>query len=154
MRKKIQTKRKITPDPVHNSVLLAKFINLVMKDGKKSVARDIVYSLLTKLEEEHKKPGIEVFEEALDKARPTVVLKARRVGGSNFQVPLPVEKEKGINIVMRWLIQVARTRKGAPIVEDLRKEINDILAGQGDVLKKKDDTQRMAEANRAFAHFR
>jgi len=154
MRKKIQSKRKITPDPVYNSVLVNKFINFVMKDGKKSFAKGAVYSLLTKLEEEHKKPGIEVFEEALDKARPTVVLKARRVGGSNFQVPMAVEKEKGVYIAMRWIIQTARNRKGAPIVEDLLKEVNDILAGQGDVLKKKDDTHRMAEANRAFSHFR
>lgn len=154
MRKKVKTNRTINPDPVYNSALISKFINLVMKDGKKHVAKRTVYTLLQRLEEEHKKPGLEVFEEALDKARPTAVLKARRVGGSNFQVPMAVEKDKGVFIVMRWIIQTARNRKGAPIIEDLVKEINDILAGQGEVLKKKDDTHRMAEANKAFSHFR
>jgi small subunit ribosomal protein S7 len=154
MRRKIQNRRKLNPDPVLNSVLVERLTNLVMKDGKKSIARRIVYSVLEKLEAEHKKPGLEVFEEALDKARPSVVLKARRVGGSNFQVPMPVDRERGINIAIRWLVQYARNRKGAPMAEDLTKEINDILAGQGEVLKKKDDTHRMAEANRAFAHFR
>lgn len=154
MRRNNIKKRSIAPDSVYNSVLLAKFINLVMFDGKKSVAENIVYSTLGKLEEEHKKPGIEVFEEALDKSRPSVVLKARRVGGSNFQIPTAVDRERGLVIAMRWLIAAARKRKGAPIVEDLRKEINDILAGQGEVLKKREDTQRMAEANRAYSHFR
>ena len=154
MRKKVKSNRPITPDPVYNSVLLNKFINLVMKDGKKNIAKRAVYTLLERLEAEHKKPGLEVFEDALEKARPSVVLKARRVGGSNFQVPMAVEKDKGVYIVMRWIIQTARNRKGAPITDDLVKEINDILSGQGDVMKKKDDTHRMAEANKAFSHFR
>ncbi len=154
MRKKQRSKRSITPDPVHNSVLVEKFTNLVMQSGKKSTAREIVYKTLVRLEAENNKPALEVFEEALDKARPSVVLKARRVGGSNFQVPTAIEKERGINIVMRWIIQYARKRKGAPIVEDLVREFTDILAGQGEVMKKKEDTHRMAEANRAFSHFR
>ena len=154
MRKKTTSNKFLKPDPIYNSTLLEKFTNLVMKSGKKSVARDIVYTTLKRLEEEHKKPGLEVFEEALDKARPSVVLKARRVGGSNFQVPTQIEKERGVNITMRWIIQYARKRKGAPMVEDLVKEFNDILSGQGEVMKKREDTHRMAEANRAFAHFR
>lgn len=154
MRRKVKTKRKLNPDPIYNSVLISKFINLLMKNGKKSLSKKIVYSLLTKLEEEHEKPGLQIFEEALDKARPTVALKARRVGGSNFQVPVAIEKEKGLNVAMRWVISIARSKKGAPIMQKLFKEINDILADQGDVLKKRDDTHRMAEANKAFSHFR
>jgi small subunit ribosomal protein S7 len=154
MRRNVQIKKKVSPDPVYNSVLVEKFTNLVMKDGKKNLARKVVYSLLEKLEAEHKKPALEVFEDVLDKARPSVILKARRVGGSNFQVPTSIEKERGVYVAMRWIINFARKRKGAPIVEDLVKECNDILAGQGEVLKKREDTHRMAEANNAFAHFR
>lgn len=154
MRKKVNSRKALSPDPVHNSVLVEKFTNFIMKDGKKTLARDIIYTTLKRLEDEHKKPALEVFEEALDKARPTVVLKARRVGGSNFQVPTQIDKDRGINIAMRWIIQYARKRKGAPIVEDLVREFNDILSDQGEVMKKREDTHRMAEANRAFAHFR
>lgn len=154
MRKKVNSRKALSPDPVHNSVLVEKFTNFIMKDGKKTLARDIIYTTLKRLEDEHKKPALEVFEEALDKARPTVILKARRVGGSNFQVPTQIDKDRGINIAMRWIIQYARKRKGAPIVEDLVREFNDILSGQGEVMKKREDTHRMAEANRAFAHFR
>lgn len=153
MRRKNHKKRQIAPDPIYNSVLLEKFINLVMIDGKKSLSERIVYTVLDKLEKEHKRPALELFEEALDKARPDVILKARRVGGSNFQVPTPIDREKGQIIAMRWIIEAARKRKGAPIIEDLTREINDILADQGEVLKKKEDTHRMAEANRAYSHF-
>lgn len=153
MRKK-RERKEISPDSVYNSILVGKFINFVMKDGKKYTARNIVYGVLKKLEEEHKKPALEVFEEVLDKARPTVVLKARRIGGANFQVPTPIERERGVYLVMKWIIAAARKRKGAPIFEDILKEMEDILAGQGEVLKKREDTHRMAEANRAFSHFR
>lgn len=154
MRGKAVKKRVIVPDPLYNSVLVAKFTNLVMEKGKKSLARNIVYSTLKKLSHEHNKTEIEIFEEVLDKARPTVVLKARRVGGANFQVPMAVDRDRGFIIAMRWILEVARKRKGAPIVQDLVKEMNDILSGQGDVLKKKEDTHRMAESNKAFSHFR
>jgi small subunit ribosomal protein S7 len=154
MRKKQKSKRLIQPDPIHNSVLVEKFTNLVMQSGKKTIARNAVYSALQRLEDEQKKPALEVFEEVLDKARPTVVLKARRVGGSNFQVPTAIDRDRGVGVAMRWIIQYARKRKGAPIVEDLVREMTDILAGQGEVMKKREDTHRMAEANKAFAHFR
>lgn len=154
MRGKKARNRAVSPDPIHNSVLVGKFINLIMWDGKKSLARKIVYSVLERLEKDFNKPGLEVFEEVLDKVRPSVVLKARRVGGSNFQVPTPVDREKGIYIAMRWLIEAARKRKGAPIVDDLIKEMTDSLNDQGDIMKKKEDTHRMAEANKAFSHFR
>jgi small subunit ribosomal protein S7 len=154
MRGKKAKVRELTPDPVYNSVLLTKFINLVMKDGKKNLARKIVYTTLQRLEAEYNKPGLEAFEEVLDKVRPSIVLKARRVGGSNFQVPTPIEREKGVTLAMRWLLDSARKRKGAPMIEDLFKEMSDVMSGQGDLLKKKEDTHRMAESNRAFAHFR
>ncbi|MFW5720380.1 MAG: 30S ribosomal protein S7 [Candidatus Dojkabacteria bacterium] len=154
MRGKKAPRREILPDPVYNSVLVSKLINLVMKDGKKHVANKIVYATLKRLEDGKEKSGLEILEEALEKVRPTVVLKARRVGGANFQVPLPVERDAGTQIALRWILEAARKRKGAPIVEDLVKEINDILTDQGDVLKKREDTHRMAESNRAFSHFR
>lgn len=147
-------KRTIAPDSVYNSILVAKFINLLMLNGKKELSRRVVYKLLTDLEEQYKKPGLEVFEEALDKIRPTVVLKARRVGGSNFQVPTPIDRERGVILAVRWLIEAARKRKGAPIGEDLMKEITDVMSDQGDLLKRREDTHRMAEANKAFSHFR
>ncbi len=154
MRRKNYTKRAIEPDPIYNSTLVAKFINLVMKDGKKNLASRIVYTTLKRLEEKYHKEGSQILEEALDKARPTVILKARRVGGSNFQVPTPVERDKGLIIAMRWLIKIARERKGKPIIEDLIEEINDIFEDRGNVLKKRDETHKMAESNRAFSHFK
>lgn len=154
MRGKQAKKRIPEPDTIYNSVMVAKFINFIMWDGKKSIAQKIVYSTLEKLSKEFDKPGLEVFEEALDKIRPSVVLKARRVGGSNFQVPTPVERERGMYIAMRWLIEAARKRKGAPIVDDLVKEMTDVLNGQGELVKKREDTHRMAEANKAFSHFK
>ncbi len=154
MRGKKAKSRVVAPDPVYGSVLVAKFTNLVMKNGKKNLARKIVYTTKQSLEQEQGKPGLEVFEAVLDKIRPTVVLKARRVGGSNFQVPTPVERDRGLIISMRWLLEAARKRKGAPIIEDLVKEMTDALTDQGDVIKKREDTHRMAEANKAFSHFR
>jgi small subunit ribosomal protein S7 len=154
MRGKKAKQRVIAPDPKYGSVLVSKFTNLVMWNGKKTVAQTIVYTTLDRLEKEHNKPGLEVFEEVLDKVRPTVVLKARRVGGSNFQVPTPIDRERGFGIAMRWVLEAARKRKGAPIIDDLVKEMTDVLTGQGDLLKKREDTHRMAEANRAFSHFR
>jgi small subunit ribosomal protein S7 len=154
MRGKRAKKRDIQPDPIHNSVLLAKFINFVMYDGKKNLARKIVYSSLEEVGKQHEKDGLQVFEEVLDKVRPSIILKARRVGGANFQVPTPIDRDRGVMIAMRWLIEAARKRKGAAITQDLVKEMNDALAEQGELIKRREDTHRMAEANRAFSHFR
>ena len=154
MRGKRAKKRDIQPDPIYNSVLLAKFINFVMLDGKKNLARKIVYSSLEEVGKQHEKDGLQVFEEVLDKVRPSIILKARRVGGANFQVPTPIDRDRGVMIAMRWLIEAARKRKGAPIAQDLVKEMNDALAEQGELIKRREDTHRMAEANRAFSHFR
>lgn len=154
MRGKKAKVRVLQPDPVYGSVLITKFTNLVMKEGKKTLAQKIVYTTLERLGKEHEKSGLEVFEQVLDKVRPTIILKARRVGGSNFQVPTPVERERGLVIGMRWILEAARKRKGAPIIDDLVREMGDILKDQGDVLKKREDTRRMAESNKAFSHFR
>ena len=153
MRKKRRIKRReLSPDPIYNSVLVSKFVNLVMRRGKKTLAQKIVYSVLKKLEEQHKKPALDIFTEVLDKVRPTVLLKARRVGGSNLQVPVPVDREKGLIIAMRWILDVSRSKKGKPIVEDLIKEINDVILDQGDVLKRREDIMRMVESNKAYSH--
>lgn len=154
MRKKSNIKRReVKPDPVYNSVLVSKFINIIMRNGKKTVAQKLVYSALQQLEESQNKPALELFEEILDKSRPTVMLKSRRVGGANIQVPVPVERQKGLLIAMRWIRDFARKRKGQPFDKDLLREFNDILTDQGDVLKKRDEIHKMAEANKTYAHF-
>lgn len=156
MRGKKAKKNIVLPDGRYNSILISKFINLVMQDGKKNLARKVVYNLLSELEKDTKddKTPLDLFEECLDKARPSVILKAKRVGGSNVQVPIPVERERGLVIAMRWILSSARGRKGTSIFKSLHKEFSDIIQDQGDVLKKKDDTFKMAESNRAFAHFK
>lgn len=152
MRRKNYKKITIEPDPIYNSTIVSKFINLTMKRGKKTLAQKIVYTVLETLEKEHKKPALELLNEILDAVRPTVILKARRVGGANLQIPVAVEREKGLIIAMRWILQAARKRKGHPIIQDLIKEMNDVLAGQGEALKKKDETQKMVESNKAYSH--
>lgn len=152
MRRKNYKKTTIQPDPIYNSTIVSKFINLTMERGKKTLAQKIVYTVLENLEKEHKKPALELLTEILDAVRPTVILKARRVGGANLQIPVAVEREKGLVIAMRWILQAARKRKGHPIIQDLTKEMNDVLAGQGDALKKKDETQKMVESNKAYSH--
>lgn len=152
MRKKNYKKRSIAPDPIYNSVLVSKFINLTMQRGKKALAQKIVYTVLENLEKQHKKPALDLFTGILDTVRPTVILKARRIGGANLQVPVPVEREKGLIIGMRWILQAARKRKGEPIIKDLIKEMNDVLSGQGEALKKKEETLKMVESNKAYSH--
>lgn len=152
MRRKKYVKRVIEPDPRYGSVFVAKFINLIMKRGKKTLAQKIAYTVLAKLEEKHKRPALEIFMEALENLRPTVILKARRIGGANVQVPVPVEREKGLIIAMRWILEAARNKKGAPIIDDLIKEINDVLSNQGEAIKKRDDTMKMVESNKAYSH--
>lgn len=152
MRRKNYKKRTVQPDPIYNSVLVTKFINLTMQRGKKALAQKIVYTVLENLEKQHKKPALDLFTEILDAVRPTVILKARRVGGANLQIPVPVEREKGLIIGMRWILQAARKRKGEPIIKDLIKEMNDVLSGQGEALKKKEETLKMVESNKAYSH--
>ncbi len=146
-------KRVITPDPIYNSELLAKFINTVMKRGKKSVAQQIVYGALETVKEKKNEAPLKVFETVIDLVRPQVEVRSKRVGGANYQVPLPVAPNRQNALAFRWLIEAARSRKGAAMQEKLATEMMDVLAGTGGALKKKEDVHRMAEANKAYAHF-
>ena len=151
--KKKKIKREIPPDPVYNSPKVAKFINHVMRKGKKTIARKIVYGAFEIVKEKTKKEPLEVFEKALKNAAPLLEVRSRRIGGATYQVPVEVKGDRRITLAMRWIIEAARAKKGKPMKEKLAEEL--ILAAQntGVAVKKKEDTHKMAEANRAFAHF-
>ena len=151
-RRKVE-KRIIAPDSVYNNVTVAKFINQVMRRGKKTVARKVVYKAFEIVKEKTKKEPLEVFEQALNNAGPLVEVKSRRIGGATYQVPREVRGDRKITLAMRWILLGARSRKGKPMREKLAQELMDAASSQGWAVKKKQDTHRMAEANRAFAHF-
>lgn len=151
--KKIK-KRDIVPDPVYNNVTVAKFINQVMRKGKKTIARKIVYGAFDIIREKLKKEPLEIFEEALKNASPLLEVKAKRIGGATYQVPIEVKGERRLTLAMRWIINAAKAKKGKPMKEKLSEELIDASKGIGAAVKKKEDTHRMAEANRAFAHFK
>ncbi|MBI4139170.1 30S ribosomal protein S7 [Candidatus Uhrbacteria bacterium] len=153
MRGKQAPRRKITSDPKYGSPVVAKFINYVMKKGKKSVARKVVYDALDSVEEKAKKPAMEVFHQALTNVSPMLEVKSKRVGGANYQIPMQVRADRRQQLAFRWLIDAARGKKGKPMAEKLATEFLAAAENQGDAVKKKQDVQRMAEANRAFAHF-
>lgn len=153
MRGKQAPHRTILPDPKYNNVSIAKLVNYVMECGKKSTAQRIVYEALTKAEEKTKKPAMEVFDEAMKNVSPLLEVKSRRVGGANYQIPLQVRAERRQQLAFRWIISAARAKKGKPMAEKLAAEFIAASENQGDAVKKKQDVQRMAEANRAFAHF-
>ncbi len=150
---KIKNKNEIKPDPVYNNVVVSKFINQVMRWGEKSTAQKIVYKAFDIIKEKTKKEPLEVFEQALENAAPLLEVKSKRVGGATYQVPREVKGERRMTLAMRWIIQSARSKKGKPIRERLAAELIDASQNQGWAVKKKQDTHRMAEANRAFAHF-
>lgn len=148
-------KREILPDPVYKSKLLAKFINQLMKDGKKSIAEKIVYGALDLVKEKVKgQLPLEVLEKALDDVKPMVEVKSRRVGGATYQVPIEVRADRSMTLAMRWLIDAARKRREKSMAMRLASEILEAIEGRGTAIKKRDDTHRMAEANKAFAHYR
>ncbi|PIU55154.1 MAG: 30S ribosomal protein S7 [Chloroflexi bacterium CG07_land_8_20_14_0_80_51_10] len=147
-------KRAITPDVQYHSEKLARFINKVMQDGKKSKADRIVYTALDIVKEQVSRDPLEVFEEALKNTTPLLAVKPRRIGGATYQVPVEVAAERGLSLAMRWLIDTARARKGRPMAEKLAAELMDASRGEGATVKKRIDTHKMAEANRAFAHYR
>ncbi len=153
MRSKQAPIRDILPDPKYDSVILAKFINNIMTRGKKSVARKIVYTSLTKIEMQTKQPPLPIFETAVRNVAPVVEVKSRRVGGSNYQVPIEVRPKRRQALAFRWIINAARAKKGKPMADKLAEELVLASTNQGDAIKKKLDVHRMAEANRAFAHF-
>ncbi|MBU93265.1 MAG: 30S ribosomal protein S7 [Chloroflexi bacterium] len=146
--------RDIIIEAKYNNLSLTKFINKVMKSGKKSLARKIVYSALDEAETKSNKSGIEIFNQAISNVAPSVILKSRRVGGANYQVPTELHSEKSQTLAMRWIIESARSRSGSAYYLRLARELLDASNSQGPAVKRKDDIHKMAEANKAFAHFR
>ncbi|MBI2063328.1 MAG: 30S ribosomal protein S7 [Candidatus Yanofskybacteria bacterium] len=153
MRKPIKKKIIVEPDYKYSSLLVVKLINKVMSSGKRSTAEKIVYGALERAEKEIKKPALEVLDMALNNAGPQLELKSRRIGGANYQVPYEVRGERKMALAFRWIIDAARSQKGKPMQEKLAQEIINAYNNTGVAIKKKTDTHRMAEANKAFAHF-
>ena len=147
-------KRDVLPDPVYGSVAVAKLINSIMLDGKKGVAQKIVYGAFERVADKTGKPAIEVFEEAMNNIMPVLEVKAKRIGGANYQVPVEVRPERRQTLGLRWLTKYTRARGERTMSERLAKELVDAANNTGASVKKKEDTHKMAEANRAFAHFR
>ena len=147
-------KRDVLPDPLYNSKLVTRLINSVMYDGKKGVAQKIVYDAFDIIKEKTGKEPLEVFEAAMENVMPVLEVKARRVGGSNYQVPIEVRPDRRTTLGLRWIVQYARLRGEHTMVERLAREIIDASNNTGASVKKREDTHRMAEANRAFAHYR
>lgn len=144
----------LRPDPKHNSKVAAKFVNCMMKSGKKTVAYKIFYDALGLIERRVKdKEAIEVFEKAVQNVRPSVQIRSKRVGGSNYQVPMPVNPKRSQALAIRWIIDAARAKKGRPMKERLASELVDAFQGQGAAITTRENVHRMAEANKAFAHF-
>ena len=153
-RRRRAERRKVAPDPRHNSVDVARFINCVMLDGKKTVAQRVVYKALDKVEEEAHRDGLEVFTQAMRNVMPSVEVKSRRVGGATYQVPIEVAGNRRQALAIRWLIGAARARSGRPMHERLANELVEASRGQGAAVRRREDLHRMAEANRAFVHYR
>lgn len=147
-------KREVLPDPVYNSKLITKLVNNIMLDGKKGVAQTILYDAFNKVEEKTGRPAMEVFDQALNNIMPVLELKVRRIGGANYQVPVEVSAERRQTLGLRWLVNYSRLRNEYEMVDRLANEIIDASNGTGASVKKKEDTHKMAEANKAFAHFR
>lgn len=154
MRKKQAVKKDVLPDPIYNSKVVTKLINSIMLDGKKGTAQKILYDAFEMVKEKTGKEPMEVFNQALENIKPALEVKARRVGGSNVQVPIEVSEERSQVLGLRWLTQYARLRGGRGMAEKLANEIIDASNGTGASVKKREDTHRMAEANKAFAHMR
>lgn len=148
------TKRPVRPDAKYNSTLVSSFINKLMKDGKKTLAASIFYDALDLMENRTKTPGIEVFEQAIKNATPLIEVRPRRVGGATYQIPLEVRPDRRQSLAIRWLVMSAQARSGKSMAEKLAAELMDAANNQGTTVKKREDTHRMAEANRAFAHYR
>ena len=154
MRKRRAEKRYIKPDPRHNDLLVAKFVNYIMLDGKKSTSRNVVYESFDMIEKRTKKPALEVFKKAITNVQPMVEVRSRRVGGATYQVPMEVRAERRVSLALRWIKKYARDRKDKTMAERLSAELIAASNGEGSAVKKKDEVHRMAEANKAFAHFK
>ncbi|MBA7630338.1 30S ribosomal protein S7 [subsurface metagenome] len=147
-------KRELFPDAKYHSVTVSRLINRVMLNGKKNTAEKIVYEALQILEQQEAKPPVAILEQALKNTIPLLEVKARRVGGATYQVPIEVRPDRGLSLAMRWLVRSSRIRGGRSMAERLAVELGDAAKGQGVTVKKREDTHKMAEANRAFAHYR
>ena len=155
MRRRRAEKRPRTPDARYNSVLVTRLVNTILKCGKKSVAERIVYGAIDKIGEKVKeKTPLEVLEQAIENVKPKLETKSRRVGGANYQVPLEVSSERQASLALRWIVQYASSRKGTAMMQALAAEILDAFNNTGAAVKKREDTHKMAQANRAFAHYR
>lgn len=155
MRRRRAVKRDVIPDPKYKSKLVSKFINVLMERGKKSIAETIMYDALEALKKKvGKDDALELFQKALENVKPMLELKSRRVGGATYQVPIEVGSERGMAISMRWVRNFARQRKGGPMSGRLAQELFEAYQKQGSAIKKREDTHKMAEANKAFSHFR
>ncbi len=147
-------KRMVPPDSRYNNYLVAKFINCLMLKGKKSVAETIFYSSLDLIEKKAKQPPLGVFTEAIDRVKPVLEVRSRRVGGATYQIPVEVKPDRRNTLAIRWIIAAARSQKGLPTTKKLAQEFMSAAKGEGAAIKKKENTHRMAEANKAFAHYR
>jgi small subunit ribosomal protein S7 len=154
MRRRKAPVRPVLPDPVHGSKVLTKFINAVMLDGKKSVAQKVMYAALERIESKSGEKGIEVFNKAMDNVKPVMEVKSRRVGGATYQVPIEVRPARQQSLGIRWIVDAARKRNERTMMERLSNELMDAATEKGAAFKKKEDTYKMAEANKAFAHYR
>ena len=153
MRRPVKKKSHLEPDIKYSNLLVAKLINYVMQAGKKSIASRVVYDALEIAEQKAGKPGLEVFEKAMENVSPQMELRSRRIGGANYQVPVEVRPERKVALALRWIIESARSQKGKPMSEKLAEELFNAANNTGNAVKKRNDVHRMAEANKAFAHF-
>lgn len=147
-------KRKVTPDPKHGDRVVARFINVIMRDGKKSTAEGIIYGAFEMIESKMRSDPLAMFRRALENIRPRVEVKSRRVGGATYQVPIEIRPDRASSLAMRWLADYSRKRPGKSMKEKLANEIIDAANERGESVKKREDTHRMAEANKAFSHYR
>ena len=154
MRKRRAVKRDVLPDPIYNSKVVTKLVNAIMLDGKKGTAQKILYEAFEIVEKQTGKKAMDVYAEALKNISPALEVKSRRVGGSNYQVPMEVSDERAQTLALRWLVNYAKLRNGKGMAINLANEIIDAANGEGGAVKKREDTHKMAEANKAFAHYR
>ena len=154
MRKRRAEKRDVLPDSIYNSKVVTKLINQIMQDGKKGTAQKILYEAFDIVEKKTNRPAIEVYEEALKNVTPALEVKSRRVGGANYQVPIEVSDDRGQALALRWIVNYAKNRSGKGMAINLANELIDAANGTGGAVKKREDTHKMAEANKAFAHYR
>jgi len=154
MRRRRAVKREVVADPKYNSPVIGNFINIIMTAGKKTVAQGMVYKSFDIIQEKLKEDPMKIFFAAMENARPRVAVKPRRIGGATYQVPTEVTQDRGISMALRWIRDAARTKKGRPMSDKLAEEILSAYKNEGTVIKKREDTHKMAESNRAFAHFK